>query len=97
MPKKTAVHPDIDKEADEVYLTGPQLKLRFGGVTDFTLHRWLNHKTLDFPKPIYIGTKRYWRLSDLVAYERKCASRPLIVAETPVMRRHRERREKAGA
>lgn len=36
-----------------------------GGVSDMTLWRWLNDPALDFPKPIYISTRRYWREADL--------------------------------
>lgn len=39
-----------------------------GGVSDMTLWRWLNHPELDFPKPIYISTRRFWREADLVAW-----------------------------
>lgn len=39
-----------------------------GGVSDMTLWRWLNDPALDFPKPIYIGTRRYWREVDLSAW-----------------------------
>lgn len=39
-----------------------------GGVSDMTLWRWLNHPELEFPKPIYIGTRRYWRELDLAAW-----------------------------
>ncbi len=40
------------------------------GVTSMTLQRWLTDPRLDFPKPVYIGRFRYWRLSELEAWER---------------------------
>lgn len=39
-----------------------------GGISDMTLWRWLNDPALDFPKPIYIGNRRYWREADVVAW-----------------------------
>ena len=43
------------------------------GVTSMSLHRWISEPSLAFPAPVYIGRFRYWRLSDLLAWE---ASRP---------------------
>lgn len=39
-----------------------------GGVSDMTLWRWLNDPALNFPKPIYIGRRRYWREADVSAW-----------------------------
>ncbi|MCK8483948.1 AlpA family phage regulatory protein [Aliiroseovarius sp. S2029] len=36
-----------------------------GGISDMTLWRWLNDPELDFPKPVYIGKRRYWREADM--------------------------------
>jgi predicted DNA-binding transcriptional regulator AlpA len=33
-----------------------------------TLHRWLNNPDLNFPKPAYIGRRRYWREADVIAW-----------------------------
>jgi predicted DNA-binding transcriptional regulator AlpA len=32
-----------------------------GGVSDMTLWRWLNDPDLAFPRPTYIGRRRYFR------------------------------------
>lgn len=37
-----------------------------GGISDMSLWRWLNNPALDFPKPIYIGRRRYWRESEIL-------------------------------
>ena len=37
-----------------------------GGISDMTLWRWLEDDGLDFPRPIYIGRRRYWREADVV-------------------------------
>ncbi len=39
-------------------------------VTSMTLHRWLQNEQLGFPKPLYIGRFRFWRLDDLEAWEK---------------------------
>ena len=39
-----------------------------GGVSDMTLWRWLNNSQLDFPKPIVIGRRRYWREVEVIAW-----------------------------
>jgi predicted DNA-binding transcriptional regulator AlpA len=39
------------------------------GKTIRTLDRWLVDDRLNFPKPIYIGRMRFWRVADLEAWE----------------------------
>ncbi|MEM9395479.1 MAG: AlpA family phage regulatory protein [Pseudomonadota bacterium] len=39
-----------------------------GGISDMTLWRWLNTPEMDFPKPIYIGRRRYWREEEVHAW-----------------------------
>jgi hypothetical protein len=34
------------------------------------LWRWIHDPKLQFPQPIYIQKYRYWKLSDLIAWER---------------------------
>ena len=60
--------------ANETYLSAPKTKARYGHVTDPTLERWLANKQNPFPQPIYINGRRYWRLSELISYERECAA-----------------------
>lgn len=36
-----------------------------GGISDMSLWRWLKDPNLDFPRPIYIARRRYWRAADL--------------------------------
>jgi hypothetical protein len=55
-------------EAGEVYLTGPQVRQRFGGKSDMWLWRTLRAEP-DFPRPVVIRKQRYFRLSELVAFE----------------------------
>ena len=53
----------------EQFLPARQVWERYG-VTSMTLWRWLRDPDLRFPRPMRIGRFRYWRLSDLVAWER---------------------------
>lgn len=39
-----------------------------GGISDMTLWRWLNDPALDFPRPIYLGRRRYWREAEVQAW-----------------------------
>lgn len=39
-----------------------------GGVSDMTLWRWLANEPLSFPKPIYIGNRRYWREAEVIEW-----------------------------
>ena len=35
-----------------------------GGVCDMTLWRWLDQR--DFPKPVYIAKRRYWKTASVI-------------------------------
>lgn len=37
-----------------------------GGISDMTLSRWLNDPTKDFPRPVYLGRRRFWREQDIL-------------------------------
>lgn len=39
-----------------------------GGISDMTLWRWLNDAGMSFPRPIYLGRRRYWREADVVGW-----------------------------
>jgi predicted DNA-binding transcriptional regulator AlpA len=51
------------------YIPGPKVRARYG-VTDMTIHRWLNDDVMSFPRPYYFGRFRYWLLDELEAWER---------------------------
>jgi predicted DNA-binding transcriptional regulator AlpA len=46
-----------------------------GDVSDMTLFRWMSDPSKTFPKPVYIGRRRYWREVDIAAWQ---ASRPVV-------------------
>lgn len=54
---------------DETFLPARQVWERYG-VTAMSLYRWLKDERVGFPAPVYIGRFRYWRLSELEAWER---------------------------
>ncbi|KZX94491.1 MULTISPECIES: helix-turn-helix transcriptional regulator [unclassified Sulfitobacter] len=39
-----------------------------GGISDMSLWRWLENSELNFPRPIYIGRRRYWKEAEIVAW-----------------------------
>ena len=63
---------EIKDEADELFFPAPMVASRYH-VSDMTLYRWLRDPRMDFPKPHYFGRFRYWKLSELVAWERQHA------------------------
>jgi predicted DNA-binding transcriptional regulator AlpA len=58
----------------EQFLPARQVWQRYG-VTSMTLWRWLKDVDLKFPHPMRIGRLRYWRVSDLVEWERSTSTR----------------------
>jgi hypothetical protein len=61
-----------DDPADDVLLRAPAVRKRYGNASDMWLHRRL-HDDSGFPKPIFIGPVRYWRLSNLLVWEKQQA------------------------
>jgi predicted DNA-binding transcriptional regulator AlpA len=43
------------------------------GVSEMSLYRWISDPKMDFPPPYYFGRFRYWKIADLIAWERKRA------------------------
>ena len=60
-----------EQPADDVYLSARQVRTRYGNVSEQALWRWLRDEKLNFPKPIYINQFRYWKLADLMSWERE--------------------------
>jgi predicted DNA-binding transcriptional regulator AlpA len=67
---------------DEQFLPAREVLARYS-ISNMSCHRWLRHPRLEFPKPIYINKRRYWRLSDLVAWERSRCSQSLDINVAP--------------
>ncbi len=47
-------------------------------VTSMSIWRWLRDPAMGFPRPVLFGRLRYWKLSELLAWE---ASRPRASAQ----------------
>jgi hypothetical protein len=65
-----------DIDAHDVFLQMRDVRKRYGGVSHMFIERKLRDPDSDFPKPVYIGRRRFWSLLQLVQYERKCAKAP---------------------
>jgi predicted DNA-binding transcriptional regulator AlpA len=61
-------HQSADKEAP-IYLTAAQVRARYGGMSDMGLWRWLHNGELGFPKPFRINRRRFWKASELTAWD----------------------------
>ena len=65
--------PPIVTYSPEVRLPTVQVAKRFSVVVR-TIERWLRDPNLNFPKPIVVNKRRYWRLEELERWERSRAS-----------------------
>jgi predicted DNA-binding transcriptional regulator AlpA len=61
-------------QTNDNLLPGPRVDARYG-ISAMTRWRWERSPTLDFPKPLKINGRCYWRISDLAAWERGRAPR----------------------
>lgn len=50
--------------------TSTQLRTWLGDISEMTLWRYERDPELGFPKPIRIKRRKYWRCSDISAFER---------------------------
>lgn len=39
-----------------------------GGISDMTLWRWLQDPDLEFPRPVHIQRRRYWREVEMLGW-----------------------------
>jgi predicted DNA-binding transcriptional regulator AlpA len=54
----------------KVYLTGPQVKQRYG-CSYQTIWRWMRNPELGFPEPLKINNRNRFALDAIEAFERK--------------------------
>ncbi|GJD58844.1 helix-turn-helix transcriptional regulator [Methylobacterium dankookense] len=66
--------PSVVQSTNSDLLPASMVRRRYG-VSDMTVFRWVNDQKLGFPQPIYINTRRYWRLADLEAFEARQAAK----------------------
>ncbi|WP_050625831.1 helix-turn-helix transcriptional regulator [Bradyrhizobium viridifuturi] len=60
--------------SEETLLPAPAVWRRYNK-TDRTLDRWLADPVLDFPRPLIINRRRYFRESEIIAWERAQAAK----------------------
>lgn len=73
--------------AYDALLRARQTMKRYG-IADRTLDRWLADPKLGFPRPLVIKTKRYFRVRDLMTWERGPRGRRCRVTQK-AWRQHR--------
>ena len=61
--------------SDDVHLSAPQVRKRYGDRSQMWLWRLLRNEKLGFPKPLVINNRRYWQLSKLKSWEFRQASK----------------------
>jgi hypothetical protein len=61
-------------DQSEVFLTSRQVKRRFGDVSAMWIWRRLHEPDSNFPVPILIAGRRYWRERDLLAWEKSLST-----------------------
>jgi len=57
-----------------VYLSAAQVLVRYGGLSDMWLFR-IMLRDPSFPRPIYFGKRRFFRIDELITWERASALR----------------------
>lgn len=57
--------PTGPKADDDTLLTSTQVRSRIGGVSNMCIWRWMRDPRVEFPSPIKINQRNYWRLGDL--------------------------------
>jgi len=56
------------------YLPAGAVRARYG-VSDMSIWRWLQDEALGFPAPIRINRRRFWKLTELEAWEASRATK----------------------
>jgi len=57
------------EQPQDILLASGQVRKRYGDCSEMWLYR-REHDNSGFPKPLRINGRRFWRLSELLAYER---------------------------
>lgn len=51
------------------------VRAELGDISNMTLWRWLHRPDLNFPQPVLIARRRYWRQADIEAWKRSMVDR----------------------
>jgi hypothetical protein len=68
--------PSTLNPANDQLLPRQTVRRRYS-VSEMALYRWEHHPDPEFgfPKAVYIGNRAYYKLSELLDFERRCAAR----------------------
>lgn len=78
---------------ETIYLSSAQVRARYGSVSATWLTRRVRRD--GFPTPVLFGSRRYWRITEIEAWERGRTDGPLPVPlPKPSLARTAERRER---
>jgi predicted DNA-binding transcriptional regulator AlpA len=70
-------------DTSECYLKTKQVRQRYGSVSETWIERRM--KDSGFPAPVYFGHLRFWRESDLLAWERAQIKAPKARPKRPMI------------
>jgi predicted DNA-binding transcriptional regulator AlpA len=71
---RTGPHAHLPVPEGAVFISAKQYCQRLGGVSYTTLQR-MTDRDQDFPRPIYFGNRRYFKIADIEAYEAKAVAK----------------------
>ena len=58
----------LPMNSEQKYLTGPQVRARYG-ISEMTLWRWLQDSNMQFPIPMVINRRRFFKESEITYWE----------------------------
>lgn len=58
-------------EEQNVFLTMDKVCNRYGGVNSVTIKRWSRDPELEFPQPLIVGRRWYFKLKEIEEWEEK--------------------------
>ena len=73
--------PPLNPAAEQL-VPDPMVERRYN-ISGMTLTRWDRDESLGFPKPIWIRSRKYRRLSELLEFEERQAKDPHVTAWVP--------------
>ena len=75
LTRETALATPAPAADDEVLLTSKQVRARVGQVSDMCIWRWMRDDRVQFPQPMLMNRRRYWKLGDLRRWQADQAQR----------------------
>ena len=64
---------------DDTWLTSAQTRARTGGVSNMCLWRWMRDEKVQFPAPVKINGRNYWRLGDVRRWQVEQAAKGALM------------------